>query len=333
MPAEAKVKRLSHSCRLLDKFPQKTAELANITSTGSIERGMSVTKIEEFDRRYLEKLKKLSLKSDVCFRTSVKLCTPEEKAEYMQLLTQAVCQRKTGPFHDVESQKDLKTASGAKSVTPDLFGYDEKEESWSVGVQNDEIEEGRVDVYSSHLVLDRMPEGEEYSYLKKGHMMVLTDARYLPGLEGPLFLPGKPVMNFQTVDSYTGRTIESKMEIRLFDLRYTGQDAAGDLAHDFRQTDPEKMRNGFLKKLLRRIKNTEKGERTMCEVSREIFRDGRREGRREGLEEGIGKGELQANRKTARELLQMGLLTLQQIAQATSRSMSEVQKLQSERKA
>ncbi|WP_294731014.1 hypothetical protein [uncultured Faecalibaculum sp.] len=294
---------------------------------------MSVTKNEELDRRYLEKLKKLSLKSDVCFRTSVKLCTPEEKAEYMQLLTQAVCQRKTGPFHDVESQKDLKTVSGAKSVMPDLFGYDEKEESWSVGMQNDEIEEGRLDVYSSHLVLDRMPEGEEYSSLTKGHMMIMTDARHLPGLDDPLFLPGKPVVNIQPVDSFTGRAIESKMEIRLFNLRYEGVDAAGDLAHDFRQTDPEKMRNGFLKKLLRRIKNTEKGERTMCEVSREIFRDGRREGRREGLEEGIGKGELQANRKTARELLQMGLLTLQQIAQATSLSMSEVQKLQSERKA
>lgn len=89
--------------------------------------------------------------------------------------------------------------------------------------------------------------GEEYSSLTKGHMMIMTDARHLPGLDDPLFLPGKPVVNFQTVDSCTGRTIEDKMEIRLFNLRYEGVDAAGDLAHDFRQTDPEKMRNGFLK--------------------------------------------------------------------------------------
>ncbi len=63
----------------------------------------------------------------------------------------------------------------------------------------------------------------------------------------------------------------------------------------------------------------------MCEVSREIFGEGVQIGRKEGRKEG--------QMKSAQGLLQMGLLTLQQIAQATSLSVSEVQKLQSELKA
>lgn len=239
----------------------------------------------------------------------------------MTIIADAVCGRQTGPFHHVESQKDLRTVSGAKSIMPDLFGYDGKDESWCVEMQNDELEDGRRDVYRSHIVLDRMPKGKKYSFLKKGHMIVLTDATSLPGLEGPLFVPGQPVVNIQEVDSFTGRIIPGKAEIRLFNLRYEGTDAAGDLAHDLRQSDPQKIRNGFLKMLMKRIQSTEKGEKAMCEVSREIFGEGVQIGRKEG------------QMKSAQGLLQMGLLTLQQIAQATSLSLSEVQKLQSELKA
>ncbi|MEY8467688.1 hypothetical protein [Faecalibaculum rodentium] len=64
----------------------------------------------------------------------------------MRLISGMVCGRETGLFRDVESQKDLKAISGAKSMMPDLFGYDEHEESWSVQVQNNSIEEGRLDV-------------------------------------------------------------------------------------------------------------------------------------------------------------------------------------------
>lgn len=220
---------------------------------------------------------------------------------------------------------------------PDLFGYDGKDESWSVEMQNDVIEDGRLDVSRSHIVLDRMPEGKKYESLKKGHMIVLTDATSLTGMEGPLFVPGKPVVNIQAVDSFTGRIMPEKMEIRLFNLRYTGADAAGDLAHDLRQSDPEKIRNSFLKMLMKRVKYTEKGEQAMCEVSREIYREGEiagfgngvRTGRKEGLREGWKKGAMDS----ARSLLQMQLLTLQQIAQATSLSLSDVQKLQAEMKA
>ncbi|WP_297941522.1 hypothetical protein [uncultured Faecalibaculum sp.] len=214
---------------------------------------------------------------------------------------------------------------------PDLFGYDGKDESWSVEMQNDVIEDGRLDVSRSHIVLDRMPEGKKYSYLKKGHMIALTDVTSLPGMEGPLFVPGKPVVNIQAVDSFTGRIIPEKMEIRLFNLRHTGADAVGDLAHDLRQSDPEKIRNDFLKKLMKRIKYTEKGEKAMCEVSREIYREGEKSGfgkgvqtgRKEGLEEGRKKGHMDI----ACNLLQAGQMTMQQIAKMTSLSLSEVQKL------
>ena len=54
---------------------------------------------------------------------------------------------------------------------------------------------------------------------------------------------------------------------------------------------------------------------------------GRQEGRQEGLEQGIRKGEQENALKTAENLLSMGVLTAEQIAQATGLSMKEIQKL------
>lgn len=39
MPAEAKVKRLSHSCRLLDKFPQKNGRTGEYNKYGKYRKG------------------------------------------------------------------------------------------------------------------------------------------------------------------------------------------------------------------------------------------------------------------------------------------------------
>ncbi len=84
------------------------------------------------------------------------------------------------------------------------------------------------------------------------------------------------------------------------------------------------MKNPLLRELMQRVKYTEKGEMEMCELTRQIFQDGKTE----GLQEGIQKGEIRSSRKTAEQLLQMGIGSLQQIAKATRLSLSEVQKLQ-----
>jgi len=160
--------------------------------------------------------------------------------------------------------------------------------------------------------------------LKKSHMIWMTDAIHIPGTGRPLFPDGQPVVRLETVDSATGRRFSDRTEVILFNLRYKGNSKRGDLAHDFRETDPKKMKNPLLRELMQRVKYTEKGEMEMCELTRQIFQDGKTE----GLQEGIQKGEIRSSRKTAEQLLQMGIGSLQQIAKATRLSLSEVQKLQ-----
>ncbi|WP_300965283.1 hypothetical protein [Faecalibaculum rodentium] len=62
----------------------------------------------------------------------------------------------------------------------------------------------------------------------------------------------------------------------------------------------------------------------MDELTRQIFQDGRTE----GIQEGIQKGEICSSRKTAGKMLRMGIGSLQDIAELTSLSLSEVQRLQ-----
>jgi predicted transposase/invertase (TIGR01784 family) len=52
---------------------------------------------------------------------------------------------------------------------------------------------------------------------------------------------------------------------------------------------------------------------------------GLEKGRQEGLEQGMKKGEQEKALKTAKNLLSMGVLTPEQIAQATGLSMKEIQ--------
>lgn len=275
-------------------------------------------------------LKQLTLSSDACFRVSLKLCSPEELENYLQLLADTITGRKTGLFHDVQSQKDLITVTGAKSNRPDLFGYDHLDGSWSVEMQNDSIESGRIEAQTAHMVLNALPEGKPYSSMKKSHMIWMTDAVKLAGLNGALFEGNTAVVRLETVISKTRRRIRSNTEVILFNLRYVAGNARGQLAHDFRQSDPEKIIHPFLRMLMRRIKYTKKGRAAMCKITRQIYNDGLREGRAEGRKEGHKAGLEERSVETARSLLKMGMLTLQQIAWATKLPVKEVRRLQAQ---
>lgn len=297
-------------------------------------KGERVIREDEFRKKQNEYLKKLSLKSDVCFRVAARLCSPGELERLMELLAAVITGRGAGPFHDVQSQKDLKTVTGAKSVIPDLFGYDQNDESWSIEVQNDSIDKGRMEVHTAHLVLNGLCEGESYSMLKKCHSIWMTDAEKLTGMDGPLFPPGEAVIHVDQVIRETGERFRTKKEVILFNLRYRGKDERGALARDLCEADPEKIQHPLLKDLLRRIKYTVKGEMEMCEVTRQIFQDGKAEGLSEGLSkglsEGLRKGEKVSSLKTAGRMLKKKCYSLQEIAELTSLSVDEVQKLQAD---
>jgi len=280
--------------------------------------------VEPFKQKLEEYRRKLTLKTDVGFRVTARLCSGPELEQLMNLLADVITGRKTGPFHDVQTQKDLITVTGAKSVEPDLFGNDEEDGIWCAEVQNESIEAGRIEVERAHLVLNGLPGGKPYSCLKKSHMIWMTDAIHIPGTGRPLFPDGQPVVRLETVDSATGRCFPDRTEVILFNLRYKGNSKRGDLAHDFRETDPKKMKNPLLRELMQRVKYTEKGEMEMCELTRQIFQDGKTE----GLQEGIQKGEIRSSRKTAGKMLRKGLYSLQEIVELTSLSLSEVQRLQ-----
>ena len=64
----------------------------------------------------------------------------------------------------------------------------------------------------------------------------------------------------------------------------------GRLMHDFFCTKADEMNYGVLAQRVRQLKETEKGETTMCRVFEEERAEGRVEGRAEGIEQGRKEG-------------------------------------------
>ncbi len=70
----------------------------------------------------------------------------------------------------------------------------------------------------------------------------------------------------------------------------------------------------------------------MAVKAEEAREEGLAEGREEGLAEGLEKGARENALENARNLLEMGILSIEQVAQGTSLSVKEVEMLQKEMK-
>ncbi len=102
------------------------------------------------------------------------------------------------------------------------------------------------------------------------------------------------------------------------------------LMADFKCTSSDDMSQSPLRDRVSLIKNTEQGVVTMCQAVEKVYFDakaeGIAEGKAEGKAEGIAEGKAESNRETAVRLLAMGL-SVEQIAQATSLTVEEVEEL------
>ena len=92
---------------------------------------------------------------------------------------------------------------------------------------------------------------------------------------------------------------------------------------DFFCENPEEMHYKELAKRTDYFKAEAKGVHTMCELMEKFGEEKLAEGR----EAGRAEGRMEAARRTALALLELGKLTLSQIADATQLSLEEVERL------
>ncbi len=92
---------------------------------------------------------------------------------------------------------------------------------------------------------------------------------------------GYPLYHIERCILETGEVVEDEAHIIYANGTYRGEDSVGKLMHDFFCTKADEMNYGVLAQRVRQLKETEKGETTMCRA----FEEERAEGRAEGIKQ------------------------------------------------
>lgn len=120
----------------------------------------------------------------------------------------------------------------------------------------------------------------------------------------------------------TGELFDDGAHILYVNGAFRDDSPLGWLMHDFSCTRAADMHYAVLAGQVRYFKETMEGSDTMCRVMEEKWEEGRKEGRKEGRREG--------RKSTARKLLAMSKLTLEEIAECASLTLEEVRQLAEE---
>ena len=201
----------------------------------------------------------------------------------------------------------------ARNVRFDLKVRDKKGRLFDVEVQKDKLPElaRRSRYYMGSLTVESLSRG--------GKIERLPDAYVLFVCETDPFGDGKPVYDFVRTDrrNKTSRVLEDGSHTVFFNCAYKGDDAYGRLAFDMLSADSAKIGDPVLRDAAHRGKIGERRTDVMSDLAKELVELGEKRGLEKGREEGRKEGAEQSKREIALALLNQGLGTPEQIAEAT----------------
>lgn len=182
---------------------------------------------------------------------------------------------------------------------PDMFGRSVRVDMHAVeasGVHDEvEVQNGlkgadphRARFLSSALDMRMLQQGQKFKELKDGYVIFIVNQDY--------FGKGEAKYCFDRCMIPSGQWLGDGSHIIYVNGAYQGNDAIGELMHDFRQVDPDAMYSPVLAESMRYYK-AEGGKTDMCEAienyakekSEQALQKGRAEGREEGGIEMLAK--------------------------------------------
>ena len=200
-----------------------------------------------------------------------------------ELLIRYILQNHDLKVLKVESQKELKNLHGC-SVVLDILAADTAGTYYDIEVQRADpgAAPKRARYNSSLLDSYISKQKERYEDLAESYVIFITENDYF----GEKF----PMYHIERVIQETGELFDDNEHIIYVNGQYRGEDSIGDLMHDFFCTDPEEMNYPLLAEQVWYYKNDEKGVRSMCRISEEIWAEGEAKGRAEGEAKGRAEG-------------------------------------------
>ena len=252
-------------------------------------------------RRYEEKLKKLTMMSDMFARNVLK------DRRCCESVLRVIMEDRNLTVIDHNVQADYKNLHG-RSVVLDCIAKDGNGRVFNVEIQ--QKEEGALPKRARyHLgIMDTnvLNPGEFFDELPDTYVVFVTRDDTLGH--------GLPIVHIDRTVRENGKEFDDGAHFIYVDSSRCDDTELGRLMHDFHCENASDMQNKVLAERVRELKETEKGVEQMCREMEEIRHEGIEEGRLEGIETGISVGRLAEKKDTAKSLANDGM-PLEKIAQ------------------
>lgn len=271
-------------------------------------------KMETFEERkvrYIEKIKNLTMMSDILARNVLK---DKECCEY---ILRIIMNDSILTVLDNQVQVDFKNLHGrsavldcvAKSGDGRLFNVEIQQENEGAIPKRARYHLGLMD-------MNVLNPGEFFDKLPETYIIFVTQDDTL-GYK-------LPIAHVDRIIKENGAEFGDEAHIIYVDSSKHEDTELGRLMHDFHCKAASDMQDGVLAKRIFELKESEKGVEYMCKEMEEIRSEGIAVGLEVGRVEGRMEGKVEAQREMAKRLLDLGM-PVEQVAQVAKVSVQLIQ--------
>ena len=263
---------------------------------------------EEQHQKDLETLGKLRILDDTLMREVFR-----NNLELAQFMLRIIIGKPDLVLTKEETQYDLQHLFGSRSITLDVFGEDSdgKQYDCEVQIADDGANAHRARYHSAAMDVDNLKIREDFRSLPDTYVIFIT--------ENDVWGEGQPIYLIDRINTTTGKHFDDGEHIIYVNGAYDNKDDTSDLAkliHDFRCKKADEMVLTPFADIMKFLKETPKGVDRMCKIMEE------REEERVKNEKII----------IAANLLKLGSISREEIANATGLSLETVNALAEELK-
>lgn len=252
----------------------------------------------------LERLRNFKLMDDVFFTKFF-----ENDKEAIQLIIRIISGKDDLVVEDVRTQVFMENMFN-RSLRLDIVARDSTGRVYNIEIQRDSRGAGhkRARYHCSVMDVNLLNKSSKFDELPEVYVIFIT--------EKDVFGRGKPAYHIERYISDLAEKFEDGSHIIYVNGAYRDDTPVGLLMHDFSCADPDEMHYDILAERMRFFKETKEGVKSMSSMVDELREEGRKEGRREGIITMVLR------------MLEDGKYALEQIANMSGLSLSEIKELQ-----
>ena len=154
--------------------------------------------------------------------------------------------------------------------------------------------------------IENLDAGQEFSELPDTYTIFITEKDF--------YGQGEPAYVFRTINEKTGEPFNDGTTIIYVNGEYRGDDALGQLMHDFNCNNAGDMHYELLAEKTKYYKENQEGVQIMCKALEDMTREAEARGEARGKALGEARGKAYGTFQTFLNLISDGLLTVSQAA-------------------